>query len=192
MSITSLTQVTNLVNDRIANTEAAVKKLIAQKVCYVRNKAIAPLIWAEEQAKEVYEAKIAKALADKAKIALDFAENALRAVNKNLAVIQTEINEMEAIQNRVLALIEGDASYNTTLFIDCSIVDGDSDLDALIAQAIAGISVDVTSEGVSVDVDVGIDLPDVGTGIIGDAAETAENAAKVTGSVVGTIERVQE
>jgi hypothetical protein len=189
--ITSLTDVKNLVNERITKTQASIDKLIAQKVCYVRNKALVPAIWAEEQIKQIRDERISQELADKAKIALDFAEKNLQKVNQRLSEVQTEINQMEAIQNRVLALIEGDPSYNTALFIDCSIVDMDTDLDSLIAQATKNIAlaIDASKEGISVDVDIAIPSIEVP---IPDVIQEAQLAAQQVGGIVGDVKRIKE
>ena len=184
MSLTSLTQLTTAIDERIATTEAAIKDFITQKACYVRNQAIAPLVWAEQEAITKKEELEASAAVAAAQLLLVKAEEGLQKMNEKLSEIQSELTLLERIQSKVLTAIEGDARYDATLFIDC----GGTSLVESLTDTSVGVS--VTTEGVTGFITTPT-VPDINIPVPTVVNETVE-AAKRVGGIAGTIDRIEE
>ena len=184
MSITSLTQLTNVINERVATTEASIKDFITQKACYVRNKAIAPLVWVEQEAIAKKEELEASAALIAAKLILDGAETTLQNLNEQLSKIQSELSLLEKIQSKVLSAIEGDVRYDASLFIDC----GGTSLVESLTDVSVGVS--VTSEGVTGSITTPT-VPDVNIPVPTVVNQTVA-AARQVGGISGTIDRIEE
>tara|TARA_Y100000310_G_C20308055_1_gene634902 strand:+ start:27 stop:668 length:642 start_codon:yes stop_codon:yes gene_type:complete len=192
MSITSLTQVTALVEEETAKIQDTIETFIIQKACYYKNKALSVKygpIWAEQELLQIAEDAKEKNLVTFLGKALETAEEGLRIANENLAVVQTEINELARIQDKVLALLTADG-VDVSLFIDCSLTGTDSFIESLtdVVEVTASIT-ELSTEGVSLDIDVPV--PDINIPRI-DVVEDAQEAASRVGGVVGTMERIKE
>jgi hypothetical protein len=202
MSITSLTQVTALVEEETAKIQDTIETFIIQKACYYKNKALSFTygpVWAEQELLQIAEDAKEKNLVTFLGKALETAEEGLRIANENLAVVQTEINELARIQDKVLALLTADG-VDVSLFIDCSLTGTDSFVKSLtdVVEVTASIT-ELSTEGVSLDIDVpvpdikeeGLRIADINIPRI-DVVEDAQEAASRVGGVVGTMERIKE
>ena len=121
MSITSLRQVTALVEEEKRKAEQTVIKLTNQALCYVRNMALNPIISAEEKAIRQKELAEEKLLVTFLGDALEEAEKGLRIVNEQVAKMQTEVNEYAAIQEKILARLRTD-NIDVSYYLDCSLL----------------------------------------------------------------------
>jgi hypothetical protein len=173
-----------VINERVATTEASIKDFITQKACYVRNKAIAPLVWVEQEAIAKKEELEASAALIAAKLILDGAETTLQNLNEQLSKIQSELSLLEKIQSKVLSAIEGDVRYDASLFIDC----GGTSLVESLTDVSVGVS--VTSEGVTGSITTPT-VPDVNIPVPTVVNQTVA-AARQVGGISGTIDRIEE
>jgi hypothetical protein len=184
--------VTALVEEETAKIQDTIETFIIQKACYYKNKALSFTygpVWAEQELLQIAEDAKEKALVTFLGKALETAEEGLRIANENLAVVQTELNELARIQDKVLALLTADG-VDVSLFIDCSLTGTDSFVKSLtdVVEVTASIT-ELSTEGVSLDIDVPV--PDINIPRI-DVVEDAQEAASRVGGVVGTMERIKE
>ena len=188
MSITSITQVLALVEEEKAKVEQTITEFATKQLCYARNKALQPAIWAEEQTKQIKEELEEKTLITFFEKQLDDAEKLLVKANKRLADIQAEINRAAAIQERVLALLRADG-IDVSFFLDCSL-DPPESLGSIADQLTAAVDVAVSVEG-EVDVSVAVGVPDINVPIP-DVVEDAKEAAARVGGIAGSVKAIKE
>jgi len=188
MSITSITQVLALVEEEKAKVEQTITEFATKQLCYARNKALQPVIWAEEQTKQIKEELEEKTLITFFEKQLDDAEKLLVKANKRLADIQAEINRAAAIQERVLALLRADG-IDVSFFLDCSL-DPPESLGSIADQLTAAVDVAVSVEG-EVDVSVAIGVPDINVPIP-DVVEDAKEAAARVGGIAGSVKAIKQ
>ena len=188
MSITSITQVLALVEEEKAKVEQTITEFATKQLCYARNKALQPAIWAEEQAKQIEEELAEQTLITIFGKQLDDAEKLLVKANKRLADIQAEINRAAAIQERVLALLRADG-IDVSFFLDCSL-DPPESLGSIADQLTAAVDVAVSVEG-EVDVSVAVGVPDINVPIP-DVVEDAKEAAARVGGIAGSVKAIKQ
>jgi len=188
MSITSITQVLALVEEEKAKVEQTITEFATKQLCYARNKALQPAIWAKEQADQIEEELEEKTLITFFEKQLDDAEKLLVKANKRLADIQAEINRAAAIQERVLALLRADG-IDVSFFLDCSL-DPPESLGSIADQLTAAVDVAVSVEG-EVDVSVAIGVPDINVPIP-DVVEDAKEAAARVGGIAGSVKAIKQ
>ena len=188
MSITSITQVLALVEEEKAKVEQTITEFATKQLCYARNKALQPAIWAEEQTKQIKEELEEKTLITFFEKQLDDAEKLLVKANKRLADIQAEINRAAAIQERVLALLRADG-IDVSFFLDCSL-DPPESLGSIADQLTAAVDVAVSVEG-EVDVSVAVGVPDINVPIP-DVVEDAKEAAARVGGIAGSVKAIKQ
>ena len=188
MSITSITQVLALVEEEKAKVEQTITEFATKQLCYARNKALQPVIWAEEQTKQIKEELEEKTLITFFEKQLDDAEKLLVKANKRLADIQAEINRAAAIQERVLALLRADG-IDVSFFLDCSL-DPPESLGSIADQLTAAVDVAVSVEG-EVDVSVAVGVPDINVPIP-DVVEDAKEAAARVGGIAGSVKAIKQ
>lgn len=188
MSITSITQVLALVEEEKAKVEQTITEFATKQLCYARNKALQPAIWAEEQTKQIKEELEEKTLITFFEKELDDAEKLLVKANKRLADIQAEINRAAAIQERVLALLRADG-IDVSFFLDCSL-DPPESLGSIADQLTAAVDVAVSVEG-EVDVSVAVGVPDINVPIP-DVVEDAKEAAARVGGIAGSVKAIKQ
>ncbi len=188
MSITSLKQVLALVEEEKAKVEQTITEFATKQLCYARNKALQPAIWAEEQTKQIKEELEEKTLITFFEKQLDDAEKLLVKANKRLADIQAEINRAAAIQERVLALLRADG-IDVSFFLDCSL-DPPESLGSIADQLTAAVDVAVSVEG-EVDVSVAVGVPDINVPIP-DVVEDAKEAAARVGGIAGSVKAIKQ
>jgi len=188
MSITSITQVLALVEEEKEKVEQTITEFATKQLCYARNKALQPVIWAEEQTKQIKEELEEKTLITFFEKQLDDAEKLLVKANKRLADIQAEINRAAAIQERVLALLRADG-IDVSFFLDCSL-DPPESLGSIADQLTAAVDVAVSVEG-EVDVSVAIGVPDINVPIP-DVVEDAKEAAARVGGIAGSVKAIKQ
>lgn len=188
MSITSITQVLALVEEEKAKVEQTITEFATKQLCYARNKALQPAIWAEEQAKQIEEELAEQTLITIFGKQLDDAEKLLVKANKRLADIQAEINRAAAIQERVLALLRADG-IDVSFFLDCSL-DPPESLGSIADQLTAAVDVAV-SVGGEVDVSVAVGVPDINVPIP-DVVEDAKEAAARVGGIAGSVKAIKQ
>jgi len=188
MSITSLKQVLALVEEEKAKVEQTITEFATKQLCYARNKALQPAIWAEEQAKQIEEELAEQTLITIFGKQLDDAEKLLVKANKRLADIQAEINRAAAIQERVLALLRADG-IDVSFFLDCSL-DPPESLGSIADQLTAAVDVAVSVEG-EVDVSVAVGVPDINVPIP-DVVEDAKEAAARVGGIAGSVKAIKQ
>ncbi len=197
MSITSLRQVTALVEEEKRKAEQTVIKLTNQALCYVRNMALNPIISAEEKAIRQKELAEEKLLVTFLGDALEKAEEGLRIVNEQVAKMQTEVNEYAAIQEKILARLRTD-NIDVSYYLDCSL-DEPKTLGSL-AQELAdattvGLEVTASIADGELDVtgvtpvikrpDINIPIPEV----VDDVKDTAARVGGLRGSIQATQDR---
>jgi hypothetical protein len=188
MSITSITQVLALVEEEKAKVEQTITEFATKQLCYARNKALQPAIWAKEQADQIKEELEEKTLITFFEKQLDDAEKLLVKANKRLADIQAEINRAAAIQERVLALLRADG-IDVSFFLDCSL-DPPESLGSIADQLTAAVDVAVSVEG-EVDVSVAVGVPDINVPIP-DVVEDAKEAAARVGGIAGSVKAIKQ
>ena len=188
MSITSITQVLALVEEEKAKVEQTITEFATKQLCYARNKALQPAIWAEEQAKQIKEELEEKTLITFFGKQLEDAEGLLVKANERLAQIQAEINQAAAIQERVLALLRADG-IDVSFFLDCSL-DPPESLGSIADQLTAAVDVAVSVEG-EVDVSVAVGVPDINVPIP-DVVEDAKEAAARVGGIAGSVKAIKQ
>jgi len=188
MSITSLKQVLALVEEEKAKVEQTITEFATKQLCYARNKALQPAIWAEEQAKQIKEELEEKTLITFFGKQLEDAEGLLVKANERLAQIQAEINQAAAIQERVLALLRADG-IDVSFFLDCSL-DPPESLGSIADQLTAAVDVAVSVEG-EVDVSVAVGVPDINVPIP-DVVEDAKEAAARVGGIAGSVKAIKQ
>jgi len=188
MSITSITQVLALVEEEKAKVEQTITEFATKQLCYARNKALQPAIWAKEQADQIKEELEEKTLITFFEKELDDAEKLLVKANKRLADIQAEINRAAAIQERVLALLRADG-IDVSFFLDCSL-DPPESLGSIADQLTAAVDVAVSVEG-EVDVSVAVGVPDINVPIP-DVVEDAKEAAARVGGIAGSVKAIKQ
>jgi len=188
MSITSITQVLALVEEEKAKVEQTITEFATKQLCYARNKALQPAIWAKEQADQIEEELEEKTLITFFEKQLDDAEKLLVKANKRLADIQAEINRAAAIQERVLALLRADG-IDVSFFLDCSL-DPPESLGSIADQLTAAVDVAVSVEG-EVDVSVAVGVPDINVPIP-DVVEDAKEAAARVGGIAGSVKAIKQ
>lgn len=189
MSITSLQQVMALVNEEKNKVEQTISEFATKQLCYVRNKALQPAIWAEEQAKQIKEDLEEKALITFFGKQLDGAEKLLVKANERLADIQAEINQAAAIQERVLALLRADG-IDVSFFLDCSL-DPPESLGSIADQLADTVDVAVSVAEGEVDISVAVGVPDINVPIP-DVVREAQEAAERVGGVAGSVKAIKK
>ena len=189
MSITSLTQVLELVKEEKEKVEQTITEFATKQLCYARNKALQPAIWAEEQAKQIKEDLEEKTLITFFGKQLEDAEGLLVEANERLAQIQAEINQAAAIQERVLALLRADG-IDVSFFLDCSL-DPPESLGSIADQLADTVDVAVSIAEGEVDVSVAVGVPDINVPIP-DVVEDANEAAARVGGIAGSVKAIKE
>jgi len=189
MSITSLTQVLALVEEEKAKVEQTITQFATKQLCYVRNQALYPVIWAEEKVNQIVEENKEKALITLFGKQLEDAEGLLVKANERLAQIQAEINQAAAIQERVLALLRADG-IDVSFFLDCSL-DPPESLGSIADQLADTVEVAVSVAEGEVDVTTVVGVPDINVPIP-DVVEDAKEAAARVGGIAGSVKAIKE
>ena len=189
MSITSLKQVLALVEEEKAKVEQTITEFATKQLCYARNKALQPAIWAKEQADQIKEELAEQKLITIFGKQLDDAEKLLVKANKRLADIQAEINRAAAIQERVLALLRADG-IDVSFFLDCSL-DPPESLGSIADQLADTVEVAVSIAEGEVDVTTVVGVPDINVPIP-DVVREAQEAAERVGGIAGSVKAIKE